>query len=278
VSNNDMAGQRRAGASESSLNNVIYIGRASFRMEPAPLSDAEMDDGPGEDIRPPMSPSAEYLTADIPFAHDIDMVEVTDEAAALPASEFDDSESMPALRPVRSSRSGIRLSRGRLVVMGALAFSAGILTSAGARTLVKSPRGAHVSAAATATDTTVNVGVANAADDLDRSAPAAAPAPAALPAPAAAPAAAANTAPTPAAAPVAVAEVPAAVPAKAPLALNERTREKASAPRARAFRRGQRRMSESASMVEGEMDGQSKESPAAAGSHDSPNWVDPFAQ
>ena len=35
--NNDWVVQRRAGAAESRANNVIYIGRASFRMEPAPL-------------------------------------------------------------------------------------------------------------------------------------------------------------------------------------------------------------------------------------------------
>ena len=34
--NNDWVVQRRAGVAESSANNVIYIGRASFRMEPPP--------------------------------------------------------------------------------------------------------------------------------------------------------------------------------------------------------------------------------------------------
>jgi hypothetical protein len=42
VTNNELAAQRRAGAAESSENNVIYIGRASFRMEPAHLLEDEV--------------------------------------------------------------------------------------------------------------------------------------------------------------------------------------------------------------------------------------------
>ncbi len=43
MSNNEWAVQRRGGPAESRANNVIYIGRASFRMEPAPLSADEID-------------------------------------------------------------------------------------------------------------------------------------------------------------------------------------------------------------------------------------------
>ena len=51
MSNNEWAVQRRGGA-ESRANNVIYIGRASFRMEPAPLTADEIV-GP---IAPPPLP------------------------------------------------------------------------------------------------------------------------------------------------------------------------------------------------------------------------------
>jgi len=68
--NNEWAVQRRGGAAESRANNVIYIGRASFRMEPAPLTADEIDQPPahaldhhvdaidaehgaGEDVEPP---------------------------------------------------------------------------------------------------------------------------------------------------------------------------------------------------------------------------------
>jgi hypothetical protein len=42
LSNNDWAVQRRGGSEESRENNVIYIGRASFRMEPATVTAAEI--------------------------------------------------------------------------------------------------------------------------------------------------------------------------------------------------------------------------------------------
>jgi hypothetical protein len=67
--NNEWAVQRRGGA-ESRANNVIYIGRASFRMEPAPVTadeivgpisppfaaldhDADAQHAAGEDVEPP---------------------------------------------------------------------------------------------------------------------------------------------------------------------------------------------------------------------------------
>ena len=148
MSNNDLVGQRRAGAPEIGLNNVIYIGRASFRMEPAPLSDEDFYAEAGQDHGPPPPFTADYPVAEIPFALDVEMEEVSDDPAALPAMELEESESVPVLRPVRAGLSGIRLSRRRLVVMGALAFTAGILTSAGARTLAKTPRLAHMRGAA----------------------------------------------------------------------------------------------------------------------------------
>ena len=71
MSNNEWAAQRRGGISESRGNNVIYIGRASFRMEPAPAVAEDFDhdlddqiddervanggrpDSGGQDIEPP---------------------------------------------------------------------------------------------------------------------------------------------------------------------------------------------------------------------------------
>jgi hypothetical protein len=49
LSNNEWAVERRGGSEESRENNVIYIGRASFRMEPAPFT--------ADEIVGPMAPS-----------------------------------------------------------------------------------------------------------------------------------------------------------------------------------------------------------------------------
>ncbi len=64
MSNNEWAAQRRDGAEESRANNVIYIGRASFRMEPAPITADEIV-GP---IPPAQSPDHAVSSADMAHA------------------------------------------------------------------------------------------------------------------------------------------------------------------------------------------------------------------
>jgi hypothetical protein len=212
VPNNSLVVQRRAGDSEERLNNVIYIGRASFRMEPAPVSDADldfgalpslsMDDGTRDETRT-MAPGGEYRASgnstglddieELDSNHlEIDGVLGDDgrvraeDDAALPAFDLDQSDSAPTLRPARASWSAIGLTRSRLVVFGALAFSAGILTSAGARGLVvkplRSPSVAAAPAAAVLSGVAVNRGLAAKAGDGTETA-AIAPAPANEPAP-----------------------------------------------------------------------------------------------
>lgn len=48
--NNEWAVQRRAGAAQSRMNNVIYIGRASFRMEPSPVLNVELGATPAPQV------------------------------------------------------------------------------------------------------------------------------------------------------------------------------------------------------------------------------------
>ncbi len=201
MSNNEWAAQRRGGAAESRANNVIYIGRASFRMEPAPLLDDDIDDHiddervaqagqPGlggeigghnshadedghEDLEapylklrtsiddnapdaasPPLSPPVLDLTEFAVVAEQtgVELVPppfhpraVAPTLVMLPDGPSPEPATETLLRP----KSKVLLSRSRLAGWGALAFSAGLVASAGAHMLVVTPArlGAIASAA-----------------------------------------------------------------------------------------------------------------------------------
>jgi hypothetical protein len=215
LSNNEWAAQRRGGASESRANNVIYIGRASFRMEPAPLLADDLDDGVqgiGEDIEPPFlklrtntdesdadassgpaagSPSPELDLTEFAVAEKTGVEPVPPpfpRAVAptllmLPEGFLPEPATETILRPKK-----VLLSRARLIGWGALAFSAGLVASAGAH-MLGAPTAASVQAAAPSKVATPPA-IASVTAPVPAPAPTPAPPVAAVEAPAAGPAAA----------------------------------------------------------------------------------------
>jgi hypothetical protein len=174
LSNNDWAVQRRGGSAESRENNVIYIGRASFRMEPAAVTAEEiiapphvaMDQSashlPGEDVEPPYlrlrtlvdesqvqdrgnehTPVLD-LTEFAALAENTGVEIIRRDAPPLPRTLIADVASFPhamptAMEPVTelvASAKALSFSRSRLFGWGSVAFCAGLLASAAAHVLM----------------------------------------------------------------------------------------------------------------------------------------------
>lgn len=217
MSNNDWAVQRQGGSAESRENNVIYIGRASFRMEPAPVTadeiiappglDIHHGDAshlPGEDIEPPYlrlrtlvdesqvqdrgnqhTPVLD-LTEFAALAENTGVEIVRRNAPPLPRTLIADVASFPHAMPTAIEPAtelvvpakALSFSRTRLVGWGSVAFCAGLLASAAAHMLMAPAHLGPIANAATVSPT------GNAAATVASTAPAAS-APVALAAPAA---------------------------------------------------------------------------------------------
>ena len=234
MSNNEWAVPRKGGA-ESRENNVIYIGRASFRMEPAPLTAEEMVtpiaapfaalnlgtagvDAPhatGEDVEPPylrlrtlVDETLGKETQASPYPPDLDLTEfatlaentgvevVGRNAPPLPHALIADVASFPHAMPTMTSFEAAT----DVVVPGKrrLSFSRTRLVGWGAVAFcagVLASAGAHMVAAPARLGPTANAATPTASRDLP-SAPA--PSPAAPAAAAPAPAASIAVVPVPA--------------------------------------------------------------------------------
>jgi hypothetical protein len=154
VSNDEWVAQRRSGGGEAQVaevhvNNTIYIGRASFRMELSPLDldgddagDEDHGDGDGGrlgagdalgvadgddgDDAPPLIAYADGEIAGDHTANNRDVVDDFDDI---------DDDDLPTLVP----RTGVAqlvsvpvtMSRGRLAAWGGLAFAAGLWVAIG---------------------------------------------------------------------------------------------------------------------------------------------------
>jgi len=223
LSNNEWAVPRKGGA-ESRENNVIYIGRASFRMEPAPLTAEEMVtpiaapfaalnlgtagvDAPhatGEDVEPPylrlrtlVDETLGKETQASPYPPDLDLTEfatlaentgvevVGRNAPSLPHALIADVASFPHAMPTMTSFAAAT----DVVVPGKrrLSFSRTRLVGWGAVAFcagVLASAGAHMVAAPARLGPTANAATPTASRDLPSAPSPAAPA-AAAPAPAA---------------------------------------------------------------------------------------------